>query len=33
VILQGKLTSGGKIAEAGLVAQVKQPRPVTEAAA
>ncbi len=33
VIIQGKLTSGGKISEAGLVAQPKVPKPaVTEAA-
>jgi hypothetical protein len=33
VIIQGKLTSGGKIAEAGLVAQIKQPKAVAEIAA
>ena len=32
-VLQGKLVSGGKISEAGLVAQVKVAKPATEAAA
>ena len=32
-VLQGKLVSGGKISEAGLVAQVKQPKPAAETAA
>ena len=33
MIIQGKLASGGKIAEAGLVAQVKQPKPAEEGVA
>ncbi len=31
-ILQGKLASGGQILEAGLMAQIKQPKPVEAAA-